>query len=385
MIVIAKVAIAKVSNTAITGWRACLRDMYIPLDTPTWPYCTGIQARHGHTHDHDLLKAFALVMQILGNFVLVLVLLSGPTTREGVALATVVLFSTVGCTILLANAANIIHDLVTNKRPVSKNKEAWLVTISKTITAIGVVSFYIGDNLPEIQTEFSDELGCDDECTERGLIAGLYLLYTAVSTFMLVPGIFRRISEVAITGYDIDYIRKDIFNEYHVQYFIIRMLALVLDLNVVYTSIWVFAFIDIENCDTDELLGTSFTILTAWAIWTLYGVTYIYYLSNVKATLSNIISCKLPRTKYRCLYGFYYAVLILFFVTFFPINLLSDNVEPLSCGCVGPDNTSLTTLGCEAIPGVLETRVAFFSYQVFLLAVMGVLGAVKSRWKETKN
>lgn len=244
---------------------------------------------------------------------------------------------------------------------------------------------HIGDNLPEIQIEFSDELDCDEECTERGLISGLYLLYTAVSTFMLVPGIFRRISEVAIKEYDIDYIKKDIFKEYHTQYFIIRMLALVLDLNVIYTSIWVFAFIDIENCDTDEILGTSFSILTAWATWTLYGVAYIYYLSNVRVTLSHIVSCNLPGTKHRCLRGFYYAVLILFFTTFFPINLLSDNIEPLSCGCVGSDNTSLTTLTCEAIPGVLETRVAFFSYQVLLLAIMGVLGTVKYKLKETKN
>ena len=315
---------------------------------------------------------------------LVLILLSSPT-REGVALATIVLFTTVGCIILIANTANIIHDLVTNKRPLHENKEAWLVTLSKTITVIGVVSFYVGDNVPEILMEYSDELGCDIECTERGLIAGLYLLYAAVSTFMLIPGIFRRVSEVVVKGYDIDYVRKDVFNEYHIQYFIIRMLALVLDLNVVYTSIWVFAFIDIEVCDTNELLGTSFSILTAWGIWTCYGIIYIYYLSNVKATLSSIISCRLPRTRYRCLYGFYYAVLILFFLTFFPINILSDNVQPLSCGCVGPDNTSLTTLGCETIPGVLETRVAFFSYQVFLLVGMGVLGGVKCRLKETKN
>lgn len=103
---------------------------------------TDIQARHGHTHDHDLIKVFALVMQILGNFVLMLILLSSPT-RQGAALATIVLFSIVVCTILIANTANIIHDLVTNKRLFHKNKEAWLVTISKTLTAIGVVSFYI--------------------------------------------------------------------------------------------------------------------------------------------------------------------------------------------------------------------------------------------------
>lgn len=311
-------------------------------------------------------------------------LLTDPN-RQQIADANVVVFIVITLIIVIVNTLDVTRDLCTNGRPVHKNKEQWLVTASKVLTVVGVTSYYIGDNLPSLLDEFSVELNCDARCVEQGLIAGVYFIFVALSTFTFLPEVFRMIHEVLDKDYDAHYIRRDPYKEYHLQYFIIRMLALLLDFDAIYTGIWVYGFVDIENCDANDIVGSTICIATGWITWSAYAIVYAHFLSNVRSLLNDIPSCKPLKAKYRVLNGFFYATVIVFFTTFFPIHILADNGEPLSCGCVDIGNTSLTAFTCEERPGVLEARIAFLFYQVTILLALGGLGAVKYSLKETKN
>ena len=266
------------------------------------------------------------------------------------------------------------------------NKEGWLIISSQIFVVLGAVSYYIGDNLPELLSEFPEELNCDEQCQERGLIAGIYFLFVALTAFTFLPEIFRKANKVVNEEYDEHkYMTSEPFKRYHVQYFVIRMLALTLDFDAVYTGVWVYAFVDVENCDTNDIVGSSFCIATGWVTWSVYAFTFGYYLTNVRIIIKNIRYCKLLETEYKVLNGFFYAAFILFFFTFFPVHILSDNEEPLSCGCASSENASMTVFACEERPGVMETRVTFFTYQLVLLGALAILGGVKGHLKETKN
>lgn len=327
---------------------------------------------------------FTLFVQILGDFVVTMVALADPNRNE-IAMATSAVFGIITTTIAVVNIMDVARDLRFNKRPLHQNKEEWLITASKIFTTFGVISYYIGDNLPEILSEFTTELNCDALCAERGLIAGVYFLFLSLTTFSFLPEIFRKINKIINEEYTVHHMKQDEFKEYQLQYFVLRMLALILDFDTVYTGVWVYAFVDVENCDVDDIIGSSICIATGWITWSIYALAVAYYLSNVREIIRNIPSCKMLETEYRVLNGFFYAVLILFFTTFFPVHILADNVEPISCGCVDSGNTSLTAFTCEERPGVLATRVTFFSYQLIILGAMGALGAAKYSLKQTKD
>lgn len=337
-------------------------------------FSTGSQARHSYTHDHDIIKASTLSLQVLGNFVILLVILTEPS-RHQAALASVIIFAVIAITIVAANSIDAIIDLFPDKQS-PHNSVSWLLILSKILTVIGVTCYYIGNSLPGILSEFSSELNCDTGCVESAQIAGVYFLFVALITFIFLPEIFRKANKVLDDTYNVHSIRKDLYKEYHIQYLVFRMLALVLDFDTVYTGVWEFAFDNSADCDVDDIVGSSACVLTGWFIWSIYTLTYVYYLTSIKTMLQNIKSCKYEGNEQCCLNGLYYATLILFFATFFPVYILADNVEPLSCGCdIG--NTSLTLRSCEARSGVLETRIAFYFYEMVILILLGVFGTVK--------
>lgn len=312
-------------------------------------------------------------MQVLGDFVVSLVVLTEPD-RQQAALASIIVFAITTTTILTVNSIDFFIDLLPSKQS-PHNKVSWLLVLSKILTVIGVTCYYIGNNLPGILSGFSSELGCDAECIESGQIASVYFLFVALTTFIFLPEIFRKANKVLDDTYSVHHIRKDLYTEYHVQYLVFRMLALVLDFDTIYTGVWEFAFDNSEDCDADDIIGSSACVLTGWVTWSVYTITYVYYLTSIKTMLQKINNKGPERC---CLNALYFTTLILFFTTFFPVYILADNVEPLSCGCgdVG-GNTSSTLRSCEARSGVLETRIAFYFYEMMILIMLGIFGTVK--------
>lgn len=162
------------------------------------------------------------------------------------------------------------------------------------------------------------------------------------------------------------------------------MLGLLLDFDAIYTGIWVYAFTDVETCDTDEIIGSSLCIAAGWITWTLHGIAYIFYLTNVSALVASIIfSCNRTQEeaplKKRMVNWIFYGFLIVFFFTFFPTHILSDNEEPLSCGCANSLTSNLTssTFTCEDRPGVVETRLALDFYQLMISGALAFAGLAR--------
>lgn len=343
--------------------------MFVP------PPPAGSLVKEAYTHDHILIKVFTLFLEILFNFIIGLASITEPT-RETIALMTITIFVISAIIIAIASAVIVAIDICTNERPIHKNKALWLFTLSKVFTGFGAVSYYIGDNLRNIITEYSVELDCDAACTENVEIVAVYFLFIALTTFVFLPTIFCKITKAFDDTYDIHQIRKDLYKEYSVQYLVFHMVALVLDFDAVYTGVWEYAFVDVVNCDTEEIIGSSACIITGWITWSIYAITFAYYSTNIKG----IKFCKYQGSQYRCLTGLYYATLILFFATFFPTHILADNIEPLSCGCTNIGNVSFTLLTCEERPGVIQTRLAFYFYGMVLLFLQGIFGTVIKTW-----
>ena len=333
---------------------------------------TGIQTHHSYTHDHDTIKAFTVFMQVLGDFIVLLVVLTEPN-RNQAALASIIIFAIITTTIVTVNIVDVLIHLYPSKKSPHDNV-SWLMIISKILTAKGVVCYYIANNLPGILSGFSSELNCDAGCIESAQIASVYFLFVALTSFVFLPEIFRKANKILDDTYNVHHIRKDLYKEYHVQYLVIRMLALVLDFDTIYTGVWEFAFENSEDCDTDDILGSSACVLTGWVTWIIYTITYIYYLTSIRISIK---SCTNEGKVRCCLNGLYFVTLALFFTTFFPLYLLADNVEPLSCGRDDIGNTSLTLSLFEARSGVLETRIAFVFYEMVILILLGVFGTVK--------
>ena len=275
-----------------------------------------------------------------------------------------------------ANAAVVVDDIVwINQRPVKDNKGQWLITVSEAFTILGALFYYLGKQIPKLLDSYGLELNCDTLCTKRGVIGGVCLLFIALSAFTFLPQIFRKIHKGLDSTYDSDSITNTSYRDCHLQYLILRTLALMLDFDILYGIVWSQAFNDYTTCNIDEIIGSLTCVIVGWVTWSVYAAVYAYYLSNIRKIIKNMKNYNLLDIKYRCLNTLYYITLILFFLTFFVVHILAGNVEPLSCGCASPSNGS--TVECGEISGVHETRVAFFSYQVVLLAAMGGLGALR--------
>jgi hypothetical protein len=339
--------------------------------------------RHGATHNHDTVKVLTLAFQVLGDFIIAMVSLTDQNPDD-LVLAKLVVFSLIASTILVVTLLDVSRSICTNKRPIHENKEEWLVTASQLLIILGVVSYYIGDNLPGIIDEFPEELNCDPQCEENVLIVGVFFLFLALTTFTFLPDLFRKINKIINEDYDIDHLCQEKFKTFQVQFFVLHMIGLILDFDAVYTAVWVYAFVDVENCDTNNIIGSSFCIATGWITWTIYALVFGYYLTHIRRIIKHFTSCKME-TEHWVINGLFFGTLLLFFTTFFPVHILADNVEPLSCGCENPTNTSATVLQCVERAGVRETRVVFLAYQLLMFIALGVLGMIRNSFQQTKK
>lgn len=333
--------------------------------------------RHSRNHEHDTVKAFSLFVIILGDLLKHMVAISG-VSRDRLATASLGIFGVTTFIQVSVYSVYLLRDLLSNDRPLRENREEWLLTASKVPIIIGVLCYNTGNKLPGYLMDFSNELHCNERCVRRGQIAGVVLLIIALITFKFIPEIFRKINTEINENFDMHFIRGEEFEEYRMQWFMLRMTALMLDFDTVYTSVWIYTFVDFENCDLDDIIGSSACILTGWFTWTAYAITYTCYLTDPASIVQHFKAYKLLHTRYRVVNMLYYTAAVLFLTTFFPVHVLADNVEPLSCGCAAAtSNNSMTIFTCNDRLGVLETRLGFLLYQVMVLAALGCLGVIK--------
>lgn len=172
------------------------------------PFPADFLYRHSYNHNHDFVKVLTLYLQIFGNFVFNLVVVAD-SNREEVAQASIIIFTITSVSILVVNAVLVFYDSLTNQRPISENKQPWLITTSKTLIVLGAFCYYIGDNLPTILREFAFELDCGPGCVNRGQIAGVFFLFVSLTTFTFIPNIFRKLNRSINHEYDTFYILEE--------------------------------------------------------------------------------------------------------------------------------------------------------------------------------
>ena len=335
--------------------------------------------RHSRSHEHDMVKAFALFVKILGGLLRHLIAVSG-VSRGTLAIATFSIFGASNFILLFVYFTYLMRDIFINinGRSLRKNEEEWLLTISKVLIVLGALCYHTGDNLPGYLADFSNEIHCDATCVQRGQIAGVVLLFVALVTFKFIPQLFRKVNTLIDENYDEDFILGEAYETYRMQWLAIRMAALTLDFDAVYTATWIYTFVNTENCGFNDILGSTACILTGWFAWTIYAITYINYITNIASIVEHFKAYKQLHVRYRIVNVLYYTTMVLFLATLFPIHVLANNEEPLSCGCAGATaNNSLTVFTCRDRPGVLETRLALLLYQVMVLTALGCLGVVK--------
>jgi hypothetical protein len=342
--------------------------------------------RHSRNHDHDIIRAIAVIVKIMGGLLKNLVAISG-VSRKKLSLASISILGIDSFILVVVYFTYMIRDLIRNILTVRGNREEWLLSSSRFLIILGVLSYHTGDTLPVILQDFSKELHCDKTCVKRGLILGACLMFTALTMFQFIPSIFQKINEQINIDFNIHFIRNEEYREHRMQWFVLRMIALLLDFDVVYTTLWVYTFIDTENCDFNNIIGSSVCILTGWLTYTAYSATHIAYITDTSSIIEHLKSLKLLHVKYQIINVLYYTTLILFLSITFPLHILAGNVEPLSCGCAAAAatrNNSATLFACEERLGVVETRLALFLYQFLVLMALGCTGTVKYYLQDTE-
>ena len=267
---------------------------------------------------------------------------------------------------------------------VQEMTQSWLSTVSKVFISLGSISYYIGNNLPEFLLQNSAVLGCDDECIRRGMVAGTFFIFVALTTFTFIPTIFEKLNKMPqfkTTEKKIAHKMKK-YKPAEVQWLSLRMIALTLQIDTIYSALWTNTIGSINGCGHAVVIGSAATIALGWITWGVYAILYMDYLEQVRETAKKFhLNFKKAGHKHRITNILFFVTVLLFLVTFFPVHIISINQVPLSCGCHGNLTVTNGTLGgCVDEGGVVITRVVLLSYQAVLLTVMAILAPLRSQF-----
>ena len=251
--------------------------------------------------------------------------------NEREAIGAVAVFVTFGVIALIAMM--IISAILTVK---IKNNQRYYI-VSDFIVIFATLLYYVGDNLHPVLETYGEELSCDETCVEDAQTAGRCLLFAALILFRVSPKLLRKWLQVnQVDVVEIEATKKpNLFSAA----FIVHILALLIDYDAIFSSVWGDFFTPNGMCTPSQLRGSW----ACWAISFLIGVVFVilyFYLENGR--LSNAF-CDCKPSPNTCL-----MLVALVIICFLPgMYLLGDNDEPIGCVCNGFN----TTTGCSEITG----------------------------------
>lgn len=359
-----------------------------------------LQDRHSRDHNHDLNKVLTLFLNLLGKLLKDIISLT--THRDTLADLTSTIFAGALLFVLGGHTADLTLNVGRN---VGRGRgggapsegegpgrgESWLVTVSKVLTIVGTLCYYLGNNLPGVlQRSEAAKVECGPECVRRGVAVAKFFLFLSLTTFIFVPSLFRKINSLFNTQYHKLSVAREENRPVQMQWFLVHLTALVLQFDVVYTGIWSYAVGDRETCNIDDVVASVCGLIVGWFTWSFYAFSYSCYLRQVSSTLLGVAASRRLPTRYCLLNVSFNVTAILFLATFFPTYMLVDNELPLGCACDTYNHTLVIVSeagrgahsGCE---GVLVARLVLSLYQVTLLCTLAVLTTVKFSLKKTKD
>ena len=394
--------------------------------------------RHSKDHSHDTNKAFTVYIGIVSHLFTNITFLAGGQISQAIT----GILSSSTLILGLVNGGHVVHGIVGNlkkTRSLSKektkakkikmkalskddaasndnddnnsvdevklrdmtmeNRESWLVTGSQFLTTVGSLSYFVGDNLPSFLQNYLPD--CEMDCENKGVIAGTFFLFLALTTFTFIPEVFSKLNGAINKNFNSNFIQEKRYEPEQVQWLVMRLLALSLNFDTIYSALWIHAVVTVMDCNTDVIIGSGASVLVGWITWSVYAGCYSSYLARVKDTVFKFKKAhKNLHPGYLALEIVYYTTLVLFLVTYLPVHLVADNSVPLSCSCTGDFNDTFNAtdsiimngnvtdegeLVCMEPYEVVLTRVVLLSYETVLVTALGILALVKYNIAKTQH
>lgn len=227
------------------------------------------------------------------------------------------------------------------------------------VQILGAMFYFYGDNIGFIIQNYSEELGCGDQCVVNNRIAAVVTLGLALIILHLFPVVFNYIDFSII---DKNGCNNDGWNDNISKWNSgMDMITIIVKIDILYTAVAVMTQTD-EFCGSiDKALSWSFIVLCA-----LVGIVFMFInlvYSYIKINHDNAV------------------VILVFSVIFLALSvfmyLLADNQQPLDCAfnCdTFAANQTINEISCNthANSSVRLSLMLIASIIVFSLAVIWI-------------
>ena len=210
-----------------------------------------------------------------------------------------------------------------------KNLRGWILQL------VSIVFYFYGDNIGYISQRYGEALGCGDRCIENNRIAAVVMLGSAI--------IVLHFSSRFPTS-------KDDLGWW---YYTLGMIAVLVQIDTVFTIVAIMAQTSNYCSLTDESLGWSFFV-----ICTIIGIAAIIFSSiHVDDEITTAIL---------------FTVVILLSISL-PLYILSDNEQPIDCvwGCDSYADNTTTIIATDS--GMNCNMKANSGMRLGLMSVAGLL------------
>ena len=221
------------------------------------------------------------------------------------AIGTVVMFGIAGLLAIVASPFTLAF--TPEKNYVSY--VIWIIQIAATL------AYFYGDNMSYILVNYGDELGCHEGCVENNRIASVVLLGTA----MLVLNIFP----LLLGGYD----KLNDKERNGKWYYTLDIIAVLLRIDIIFTTIAIMAQTSNYCSRTDESLGWSmFSICSVVGIAAIILTAYYTFQRLIDQKEKDKSPVHHEGTIKVSVFG------IAIFLSFaLMLYMLADNEQPIDC------------------------------------------------------
>ena len=253
---------------------------------------------------------------------------------RGAAIVNVVLFGLI-C-LLIFPLVNIVLFLLYIYAEDKSKYDNYAVVLCRriiiaTIQTLGAILYFYGDNIGYITQNYSEELGCGDQCILNNQIAAIMTLGLALIILHFFPITFTQLDVIINDGCS-----KSNWNDKTSKWnYGLNMITIIVKIDIVYTAVAIMT-------QTDEFCGHIDVALsgTFIALCMVVGVAFIflgflYTLTKIDKDYALIIT----------------VVSFILLVPSLCMYLLADNQQPLDCGfnCdTLAANQTLNEISCSA-------------------------------------
>ena len=203
-----------------------------------------------------------------------------------------------------------------------------IITVTQTV---GAMLYLYGDNIGYIFQNYSEELGCGEQCLINNRIAAVLTLGLALMILHLFPAALKQVDHIIIEKGDTDWNDKT-----SAWYNGLDMIATIVKIDIVYTTIAILTQTE-EFCGhTDRALSIAFIIfimIIGLVVIIINGLYAWVVIDDDDSVILLVVS----------------AILL---VPCMVLYLLADNAQPLDCefGCdTFAANQTMNDISCDVL------------------------------------